>query len=684
MPDIFLSYSREDKATARRFADALTHEGFSVWWDQALHPGEAFDEVTERALAEAKAVIVLWSRASVQSRWVRAEATQANADNRLVPVMIESCKRPIMFELLHTAELQDWRGNTDDPGWRAFVASLIRLANPNAARQPAAAPNPAAAPPSAKQHRFGAAMAIGALLLLGAAAWGIASFRFTPAAAPQPRTASAPAEPIRILVLPFINQSAADEAQGYFADNLASEISNLLGQVRGLRPLGDATSRALKGKTAAEIVAAVDVSYMVDGTFRVESQKRVVIAQLLDREGAQLWSRRYEKGADDTSALYEEIARDVAQHVGVVLDVGNLPRAFGGSNNPAAYDKYLRALRGPVTGFSGPQLPQVRERLQLLRDAVQLDPQFAVAWINLLTSLSTAAAQMPGAEASALLQERAETVARLQRMRFEGWLDSRIHAEAFLYQGRWAEAVAAGRAAADAAPTPELGARTIWPILMRVGWFEEAIPYMQTVLQADPLDNRAANRLADALRLVGRPADAQAVVARFGTGRVPMAFTWATEEFWRLMEYGSSTTPADLAAMQRMLEGPLGSRVEEIAGVSSRMVGNPQAVRAALRRTLDDPEMNNELRMTLLAPLATFFGHDDLGFEALRRIALESRVSSLGPWSFPRLREGARFRQLLRDMRLVDFWRQANRWSDFCRPLETDFECFDRPVPSRN
>jgi TolB-like protein len=47
-----------------------------------------------------------------------------------------------------------------------------------------------------------------------------------------------------MLVLPFTNQSA-DREQDYFADNLASEISNLLGQVRGLRPLGDATSRAL-------------------------------------------------------------------------------------------------------------------------------------------------------------------------------------------------------------------------------------------------------------------------------------------------------------------------------------------------------------------------------------------------------------------------------------------------------
>jgi len=685
MPDIFLSYSREDQPTARRFADALAREGFSVWWDQALHPGEAFDQVTEKALEEAGAVIVLWSRASVQSRWVRAEATQANADNRLVPVMIEPCKRPIMFELLHTAELQEWQGNTDDPRWRAFVASLSRLTGLRALPAAAStAPAPAAIQTPIRGSRINsrnAAVVVGVLLLLSAAVWaGFAAFRSQPAVSPAP-TAATPTEPIRILVLPFANLSS-DEQQGYFADNLASEISNLLGQVKGLRPLGDATSRALKGKTAAEIVEAVGVSYLVDGNFRVEGSNRVIIAQLLDRDGAQLWSHRYEKALGDTSSLYEEIAKDIAEHVGIVLDVGDLPRAYGGSNNPAAYDMYLRAISIPPLGLgSSPDLHRIaRERLQLMRDAVRLDPQFARAWITLLTSFSTTAAQFPGAEARALLRERAETIVRLQGMQFEGWLDQAIHAEAYMYQGRWTQAVGAARAAAAAAPSEELGARTLWPILMRVGWFEEAIPYMQTVLRADPLDNRAASRLADALRLVGRDAEAQAAVARFGTGRVPMAFNWTSEEFWRLIEYGSSTSPADLAAMKRLLAGANGQRVEEMVGVASRMVGDPAAIRAALRRTLDDPEKSNEYNLTLLAPLATFFGNDDLGFEALRRIALESRVSSLGPWSFPRLREGARFRQLLQELQLVDFWRQGNRWSDFCRPTGSDFECFDRPV----
>jgi hypothetical protein len=52
-PDIFLSYSREDQARARLFAEAFAAQGFSVWWHTELKSGEAYDEVTENALRTA-------------------------------------------------------------------------------------------------------------------------------------------------------------------------------------------------------------------------------------------------------------------------------------------------------------------------------------------------------------------------------------------------------------------------------------------------------------------------------------------------------------------------------------------------------------------------------------------------------------------------------------------------------
>ena len=160
--DIFISYSREDRAAARHFADSFAHEGFSVWWDAVLRSGETFDEVIERELKAAKAVVVLWSPRSVASRWVRAEATLADRSNKLVPAIIEKCNLPIIFELTHAAELSDWTGDTADVRWQTLASDLRRLVGEKeeeASRVAPETPAPtvtAVPPPPASARRNGA------------------------------------------------------------------------------------------------------------------------------------------------------------------------------------------------------------------------------------------------------------------------------------------------------------------------------------------------------------------------------------------------------------------------------------------------------------------------------------------------------------------------------------------------
>ncbi len=168
MPDVFLSYSREDQPTARRYADALQKEGFSVWWDQALDAGESFDKVTEQALKDAKAVVVLWSKNAVDSRWVRSEATLADRYGTLVPVTIEPCNRPIMFELTHTADLSGWSGDVAAAPWRAFVDGLRRTVgkNPAVATMSATPEVPATGAMASRPNRIGLMAAIVAAVLL--------------------------------------------------------------------------------------------------------------------------------------------------------------------------------------------------------------------------------------------------------------------------------------------------------------------------------------------------------------------------------------------------------------------------------------------------------------------------------------------------------------------------------------
>jgi hypothetical protein len=147
--DVFLSYSSSDREAARRFADSLAGEGLTVWWDADLRAGETFDEVIENALKAAKSVIVLWSPRSVTSRWVRAEATLADRRNKLVPVIIEPCDRPIIFELTHTTDLSKWDGVVSDPAWRSMVKDVRQLVERASAT---AVPKPATVEKAAVQN----------------------------------------------------------------------------------------------------------------------------------------------------------------------------------------------------------------------------------------------------------------------------------------------------------------------------------------------------------------------------------------------------------------------------------------------------------------------------------------------------------------------------------------------------
>lgn len=147
MPDIFISYNRQDRDRARLIADTLEAEGFSVWWDAALKAGETYDEVTEKNLREAGAVVVLWSKRSVNSKWVRAEATAGERNATLVPALIEECEKPLRFELVQTADLIHWAGDREDPNWRLLMLDIkAALTKKSAPRAAAAPPAPAASP----------------------------------------------------------------------------------------------------------------------------------------------------------------------------------------------------------------------------------------------------------------------------------------------------------------------------------------------------------------------------------------------------------------------------------------------------------------------------------------------------------------------------------------------------------
>ena len=125
MNSVFISYAREDLAEARSVAEALTSRGLSVSWDRTILTGQPFETVIEEAIASAKAVVVLWSRNSVRSDWVRAEAAEGANRGILVPATLDGEPAPLRYRISQTADLTDWRPGLQTHSFTAFIVDII-------------------------------------------------------------------------------------------------------------------------------------------------------------------------------------------------------------------------------------------------------------------------------------------------------------------------------------------------------------------------------------------------------------------------------------------------------------------------------------------------------------------------------------------------------------------------------
>jgi formylglycine-generating enzyme required for sulfatase activity len=134
MSDIFVSYKREEQSTARKLAEALENEGWTVWWDPKLRAGERFDDVIEAALEESKCVVVMWSKLSVKSKYVKDEATYALNRNKIVPVKIEDVDLPFRFDTLHTPRLVGWDGSKNFPEFQTLMRDIAQIVPLSTAR----------------------------------------------------------------------------------------------------------------------------------------------------------------------------------------------------------------------------------------------------------------------------------------------------------------------------------------------------------------------------------------------------------------------------------------------------------------------------------------------------------------------------------------------------------------------
>lgn len=332
MADIFVSYSRHDRGRVEPLVAALESQGWSVWWDPDITPGEEFDALIARELEAARSLIVVWTPHSVESRWVRGEARDAADRGVLVTVRFENAKLPIDFRALHATDLDDWN---QDPRHPTFLSLCKALEGKLGAAKPLAV---AAMPPRSGQ--------------------------------------------VSICVLPFANMSG-DPEQDYFSDGITEDITTDLGKVSALSVVSRNLAFSFRGASggAADIGRKTNATHVLVGSVRKAGQRVRITAQLVNAsKDAQVWSERYDRELDDIFALQDEISKAIVAALKLTL----LPEekealAQRATSNAEAYKLYLMARQFWLRDNERNNAIVVR----ICKHVLELDPNYAQAWAML-------------------------------------------------------------------------------------------------------------------------------------------------------------------------------------------------------------------------------------------------------------------------------------------------------------
>ena len=185
-----------------------------------------------------------------------------------------------------------------------------------------------------------------------------------------------------IAVLAFENMSS-DKEQEYFADGISEEILNALVKATGLRVAGRTSSFSFKGKddTIKQIGEALNVAHVLEGSVRKQGNKVRITAQLIKADDEfHLWSETYDGNLDNIFDLQENISRQVTDELKIILDLNTDERlASKMTSDTDAYDFFLRGRQLVEKRFND----NIPKGIQLLQEAVKLDPKFAEAWATL-------------------------------------------------------------------------------------------------------------------------------------------------------------------------------------------------------------------------------------------------------------------------------------------------------------
>jgi TolB-like protein len=425
MPDspvraVFISHASQDAEAARAICDGLRSGGIEVWFDSdgGLEHGDEWDVKIRRQIKECVLFIPIIS-AATQARhegYFRIEWDLAAERSRgfasgvpfVLPVVIDETREPEALVPDRFRSVQ-W---TRLPGGRVSPEFLTRflklwshrtgvLAHEAALKASAPPARPAEMPaPSGKKP---IKAILGGLVAVAAIAAGIAYWMASAKRAAMAQASAAPVaeqktqemgrpatDPKSVAVLSFENLSD-DKENEYFSDGISEELLDVLSKIPGLHVAARTSAFYFKGKnaTAQDIGAKLGVANLVEGSVR-RSGNSVRIAARLSRAatGEQLWSESYTRDLSDVFAVQTELAQTIVaqlrQQLGVSVAKEEIAAQVqaaekGGTTNVEAHRLYLE---GKFYLYQT-SLESINKGATLLRRAVDLDPNYALAWAEL-------------------------------------------------------------------------------------------------------------------------------------------------------------------------------------------------------------------------------------------------------------------------------------------------------------
>jgi TolB-like protein/class 3 adenylate cyclase/Tfp pilus assembly protein PilF len=216
---------------------------------------------------------------------------------------------------------------------------------------------------------------------LAVIALAVAAFLFWQRHEPKASAAGSGIPEKSIAVLPFENLSS-DKENAYFADGIQDEILTRLSKIADLKVISRTSTQHYKSapENLPEIAKQLGVAHILEGSVQKSGDAVRVNVQLIKAANdSHLWADTFDRKLTDIFSVESEVAKAIADQLRVHL-TGQEEQVIAAkpTDNPEAYDAYLRGLAYTLKTANTPA--NARGAQKYLREAVRLDPKFALSW----------------------------------------------------------------------------------------------------------------------------------------------------------------------------------------------------------------------------------------------------------------------------------------------------------------